>query len=110
MRERFVRRCNVCGAIMLAGFCVDDGNEYYCSGECLHKVYSEEEYLAMYDDDIAYYTEWWDSREDLENACFEIIRGDMQYIGVSDEDLWEMTVSASDEDLWTFFDDYEGAF
>ena len=53
-----VRKCNVCGCEMFSGFCVRDGEEYYCSSKCLDTVYSEDEYLDMFLDDEIYYTEW----------------------------------------------------
>lgn len=52
-----LRRCDICGKVMNEGFLIDD-NEYFCSEECLHKKYSEEEYLEMYKNDVAYWTEW----------------------------------------------------
>lgn len=52
------RQCSECGSMMQAGFYVESF-EYYCSEECLKKVYSWEEYLDMYAEDIAYYTEWY---------------------------------------------------
>jgi hypothetical protein len=43
-----LRFCDKCGSVMDEGFCIGGGEEYYCSSECLHKVYTEGEYLAMY--------------------------------------------------------------
>lgn len=44
------------------GYYIDNGLEYYCSDECLHKHYTEEEYEEMYDDSngYSYWTEWED--------------------------------------------------
>lgn len=42
---------------MNAGYVVDE-QEYYCSESCVLATYSEEEYLEMYHNDLAYYTEW----------------------------------------------------
>lgn len=55
-----LRICNECGNVMNEGYCIDNGLEYYCSEECLHKHYTEEEYLKMYDNGNgdSYYTEW----------------------------------------------------
>lgn len=55
-----IRICSDCEKIMNAGYCINDGEEYYCSDECLHKHYTEEEYKEMYDDGNgdSYYTEW----------------------------------------------------
>jgi hypothetical protein len=43
-----VRICDECGKVMIEGYCLGGGEEYYCSDECLHKNYSNEEFLAMY--------------------------------------------------------------
>lgn len=63
-----MRICSECKKKMNEGYCIDGGSEYYCSDECLHKHYSEEEYLDMYDDGNgdSYWTEWEDEeRADL---------------------------------------------
>jgi hypothetical protein len=43
-----VRICDECGKVIIEGYCLGGGEEYYCSDECLHKNYSNEEFLAMY--------------------------------------------------------------
>lgn len=53
-----MRYCTECGKPMLSGYCIHDGLEYYCSDECLGKHYTDEEYMFMYEDDVAYWTEW----------------------------------------------------
>ena len=57
-----LRICDECHHPMIEGFCIDDGKEHYCSEECLHNHYSEEEYLAMYNDGEgnSYWTVWWE--------------------------------------------------
>lgn len=54
------RTCSECGKSMNSGYCINNGEEYYCSDECLHKHYTDEEYDEMYDDGNgdSYYTEW----------------------------------------------------
>ena len=52
------RICNTCGDEMFAGYVINDGEEYYCSDDCLHSVFSEEEYEEMCEEDCAYWTEW----------------------------------------------------
>ena len=56
------RCCSECGKPMYEGFCIEDGAEYYCSEECLHKHLSEEEYKELYDDGNgnSYWTSWLD--------------------------------------------------
>lgn len=51
------RTCSACGAKMAEGYIVDDC-EYYCSDDCLHTKYTPEEYAEMYENDIAFWTEW----------------------------------------------------
>lgn len=51
-------KCDKCGDLMDSGFCIYDGEEHYCSLECLHSVYTSEEYEEMYKNDEAYYTEY----------------------------------------------------
>lgn len=57
----FTRRCSECGALMFEGFCVDNGWEYYCSDECLHKHFTEEEWDEMCCDGEgdSYWTQWY---------------------------------------------------
>jgi hypothetical protein len=57
-----IRVCSECGKPMTEGFCIEDGAEYYCSEECLHKNMTEEEYENLYDEGRgnSYYTSWVD--------------------------------------------------
>lgn len=57
-----IRVCSECGKPMYEGYCIEDGAEYYCSEECLHKHLSEEEYNELYDDGNgnSYWTSWLD--------------------------------------------------
>lgn len=48
--------CDICGKPMKEGYYIM--GTYYCSPECLHKDYSDEEYTKLYDADEAYWTEW----------------------------------------------------
>lgn len=61
LEEKYApRKCSACGKGMYNGFLIGDGLEYYCSEKCLHTKYTEEEYLQMYEDEEAFYTEWED--------------------------------------------------
>lgn len=55
-----MRKCTHCSTPMSEGYCIENGCEYYCSDECLHEHYTEEEYLSMYDngEGDSYWTEW----------------------------------------------------
>lgn len=57
----FDRYCDVCGKEMTEGFCIESGEAYYCSEECLLKEMTWEEYLELYDDGKgdSYWTEWY---------------------------------------------------
>ena len=52
--------CEKCGKAMVDGFVFGDGTAYYCSEECLHQDYTDEEDQKMYEEDEAFYTEWYD--------------------------------------------------
>jgi len=52
------RICDCCGNKMTSGYVICDGFEYFCSDDCLHSTYSEEEYLELCEQDNAYWTEW----------------------------------------------------
>jgi hypothetical protein len=42
------RKCSECGKGMEQGYVVDDGHQYFCSDECLHKHYTEEQVSKMF--------------------------------------------------------------
>lgn len=52
------RTCSECGKDMTEGYCIENGLEYYCSDECLHKHYTDEEYDELYDGCVTLWTEW----------------------------------------------------
>lgn len=54
------RICNTCGEAMFMGFCIGDGDEYYCTETCLHEEYTEEQYEELYEAECAYFTERYD--------------------------------------------------
>ena len=56
------RTCSHCGKGMHSGYCIEGGQAYYCSDECLHANMTQEEYLNLYDEGNgdSYYTEWED--------------------------------------------------
>lgn len=60
--EKETRTCSECNKEMTQGYCIENGEEYYCSDECLHNHYTQEEYEEMYDDGNgdSYWTEWED--------------------------------------------------
>ena len=62
--KQFARKCTKCNKGMNDGYLVND-DEYYCSNECLHSKYSEDEYEDMFIENNAYYTEW--SEDDIDH-------------------------------------------
>ena len=57
-----IRVCSECGKPMYEGYCIENGAEYYCSDECLHKNMTQEEFDTLYDDGNgdSYWTSWLD--------------------------------------------------
>lgn len=57
-KHRVCTKCNT--HLENEGYVVNGGEEYYCSDDCLHSVYTKEQWLNdMYSDDgDNYYTEW----------------------------------------------------
>ena len=57
--NRACRRCSECGKLMREGFCLDMGVAYYCSSECLHTDFTDEEWEEeCVSNPQSYYTEW----------------------------------------------------
>jgi len=58
--EMDVRECSECHKAMDKGYCVNGGDKYYCSDECLYKHYTDEEWEEMCEggDSESYWTEW----------------------------------------------------
>lgn len=60
------RKCDFCGnENLIEGYVIDDGSTYFCSDICLHNRISEKDYLEMYDEGLAYWTQF-DQEEDIE--------------------------------------------
>lgn len=53
------RKCSQCEENMIDGYVIHDGEAYYCSSECLYRNLSEAEYEELYEEDSAYWTEWY---------------------------------------------------
>lgn len=53
------RICDSCGSDMKVGYCVNGGEEYYCSEKCLNTKYSKEQWEEMWESSgDSYWTEW----------------------------------------------------
>lgn len=57
-----IRKCSECGKEMKEGYCIANGEDYYCSEKCLLKNMTQEEFDKLYDDGDgdSYWTEWED--------------------------------------------------
>ncbi len=53
------RICDNCGHPMIEGYCVDDCDTY-CSEACLHGRYDDDEYQELFENNVAYYTTWYE--------------------------------------------------
>lgn len=53
-----VHICSSCGRVMMSGYCIGDGDQYFCSDKCLYSVYTAAEYNELYDNGAAYWTTW----------------------------------------------------
>jgi len=58
--EEEERICSVCGKPMKEGYCLDGGLEYYCSDECLHRDFTDEEWQdECKENPDSYWTTWY---------------------------------------------------
>ena len=54
------RRCSICGRLMQEGYCQDAGYRYYCSDDCLHHDFTDEEWEEeCKNNDQSYWTTWY---------------------------------------------------
>ena len=57
-RDDGFRVCSDCGACIVEGYVVHDGDAYYCEG-CMWEHYTEEEWERMYEEEYeCYWTQW----------------------------------------------------
>ena len=79
--DKYARKCDKCGQGMNEGYCIYEGEEYYCSDECLHSVYSKSVWEGMFDaEDIGNSPSYWTQWEDIEDYQYQIINGELQDI------------------------------
>lgn len=64
------RICSECGDVMTEGYYIEGDFTYYCSDKCLFKNMTRKEYKDLYDEELAYWTEWedyaYEEEEDVE--------------------------------------------
>ena len=73
----YTRKCDICKKLMFEGFVEGDGDNYYCSDECLHTKYTDEEFFGTKEEqeeleekgygNTNYWTNWGLSEETEEN-------------------------------------------
>ena len=57
--NKTVRRCTICGHLFREGYCHNDGENYYCSDECLRKDFTKQEWIEECNTNPdSYYTIW----------------------------------------------------
>jgi len=57
--DHIMRTCTKCNSKMVKGYCVTDGEEYYCSDTCLYADgYTEGQKDIDYENGLIYWTEW----------------------------------------------------
>ena len=65
--KKFARKCDECSKVFNEGYCIENGEKYYCSDECLHKNISSKEWDELVEGGDSYYTEW----EECDFAYYE---------------------------------------
>ena len=66
-----MRTCDTCGVEMAEGYCCGDGEEYYCSDDCLFvDGYTPEQKEIDYDNGNIYWTSW--EEEEHESMLYDL--------------------------------------
>ena len=52
------RECTECHDVITEGYAIHNGEEYYCSDECLSKNYRDNEFDELYEQGDSYWTEF----------------------------------------------------
>lgn len=70
-KEDGFRICSHCGEEMIEGYCINGGEEYFCSEECLEATHTKEEITNMAigaDNSHSYWATWYKD-EIKDNEC-----------------------------------------
>jgi hypothetical protein len=73
---KYAHKCDKCKQGMNEGYYVNNGEEFYCSAECLHQVYTQKQWEEMYQESEEhggndnYWTQWEDE-EDCQYVLFD---------------------------------------
>lgn len=70
------RICSTCKRIMIDGYCIENGEDYYCCDKCLLEDMTMEEYLELNDNDNgdSYWTTWEEENNLVCTNCKEKIK------------------------------------
>lgn len=63
--KKYARKCTKCSKVFNEGYCIEGGEEYYCTKDCLLKAMTYEEFLKLYANGLgdSYYTTWEDEED-----------------------------------------------
>jgi hypothetical protein len=70
--ELYHAQCDCCGTPMNVGYCVQGGEQYFCSDECLHVTIQPDEWLELVASEDSYWTEW-----NEEDANYKLVNGEL---------------------------------
>lgn len=67
------RTCDDCGKVFTQGYCIDNGEAYYCQ-DCHTNRYTAEEWEEMYADGEgdSYWSDWSEADEDDDDEAFDL--------------------------------------
>lgn len=70
-QEKFARKCDHCDKLFNEGYCLNGGERYYCSDDCLFKAEGKnahEDFAIGDDDSESYWTVWEDDFQYYEDG------------------------------------------
>lgn len=59
-----MRKCNVCEKVISVGYADESKEVEYCSDVCLYTVYTKQEHNDLYNNEVLYWTDWFDEEEE----------------------------------------------
>ena len=74
--DQYARKCSKCESGMSEGYCINAGEDYYCSETCLEEQFTADEIKDMCigeDNSDSYWTEW----EDEEDYQYAEVNGEL---------------------------------
>lgn len=95
-----MRICNECGKhVKESGYVVENGVEYYCSNDCLHKHYTPSEWEKMYDNGSgdSYWTTW--DREQYNICITETLQRTIPIMAYDEDEAISMVEEQYDKGI-----------